>query len=1253
MTQRIAGSDGSSRRSARRRRRSSSDASTWRARIAVAVLSATLLLPAVVSAGAESSEPTDPSTTAPAAPTSVEGPATTTSGPPATEPSAATTTSTAAPTTSVTTAVSETTETTVDCTNPDPSADPDVACVALDEPLVPMALVVEDNLSGIQIPAAGSASQIGPASPYPSTITISGQSGAITSVSVQLFGLTHAIAGDVDIMLVSPDGKTLVVMSDIMNNFGVGFANANVTLSDAGSAPPTSGGTISGSPHWRPTDNDPAGGADPFPAPAPSTAPLGTTFATAFSSAQANGVWSLYIVDDATGDIGNISGGWSLTVDTAVDAVPTTTAVSSTPNPSLVGAPATFTASVRDGATPVTAGSVTFSEGVTTLAANIPVNASGQATLTTSTLTEGTHAITATYSGATGLLTSAGTTSHIVDAPTTTPATGQWCNTGPITGPPSSGPASPYPSRITVSGAGLSTTGVTVRLGSVAHAVPVDLDVLLVSPTGQNLMLMSDVGGIAPASGATLTFTDGAGAVPAAGPLVTGTYRPTDDDATSADGAFPAPAPSVSGATALATFNGQNPNGVWQLFVLDDASADAGAVSGGWCLDISTAAATTTTVTSSANPSVVGGSVTFTVTVTSGGAPVTSGQVRWIQNGVPLGIPIRLNANGQTTFNTIGLPVGTNTITASYLGTTNYQPSSASVSQTVVRIASTTTLTSSTNPAVVGAPVTFTATVTGGGGPITVGTVQFSDGGVPIGTPVPVNSSGRATLTTSALTAGTHTIGAAYAQTADVGASSDTLDQVVSPAGSATAVTSSANPSTLGQAVTFTATVIVDDGPNAGSAVTSGSVTFTDTTSGATLGTVTVDGLGQATLTTSTLTVGTHTIEAAFTPASTAIAGSDGSVDQVVEAVADAGGTYMMNEGDVLALNGTSSVAGPGATYSWDVNGDGTFGDATGVQPTLSWADLDALGIDGDDPAAPLTVTLRVTEGASFDDATTLTVYNTAPTATSLTDDGPVGEGSPATVTVTGATDVSTTDRDGLRFRFDFGDDGSVDVESTTPSVVVPGSLLANGPGTFDVSVVVVDPDGGASAPLTTTIDITNVAATAYINGPSTAVVGEPVTIKVGAEDPSPVDMAGTFQFTVDWGDGSTPVTLPGPADPPVTHTYTAAGTYTVIATVVDPDGAVSAPLEFPMTVVAQEVTTTTSSPTTTAPATSTSSPSTGASATSTGSSTIVAAADLAGTGPSRTTPIASISAIALAGVGAFFLRLARRPRGASSSTHR
>jgi hypothetical protein len=119
---------------------------------------------------------------------------------------------------------------------------------------------------------------------------------------------------------------------------------------------------------------------------------------------------------------------------------------------------------------------------------------------------------------------------------------------------PGSGIAAPYPSTLTVTGTGSVTTQVTVRLDGVTHTFPADLDILLVGPTGANVILMSDVGAGADANGVALTFSDFAQTAPI--PSVTGTYLPTNG---AGSDPWPAPAPAASGATALSTFNGTNP----------------------------------------------------------------------------------------------------------------------------------------------------------------------------------------------------------------------------------------------------------------------------------------------------------------------------------------------------------------------------------------------------------------------------------------------------------------------------------------------------------------------------------------------------------------------------------------------------------------------------------------------------------------------------------------------------------------------
>ncbi len=159
-------------------------------------------------------------------------------------------------------------------------------------------------------------------------------------------------------------------------------------------------------------------------------------------------------------------------------------------------------------------------------------------------------------------------------------------------GIPAVGTAVPYPSTMNVAGLTNPVTKVTVTLNNLTHSWLADLDVLLVGPGGQKLMLMSDAGteapGGTPANNVTLTFSDTAPTgISQGASLVSGTYTPTDFGA---DDNLPGPAPARPYGTALSAFNGINPNGNWMLYVADDASGDSGNIAGGWSLTITTAA---------------------------------------------------------------------------------------------------------------------------------------------------------------------------------------------------------------------------------------------------------------------------------------------------------------------------------------------------------------------------------------------------------------------------------------------------------------------------------------------------------------------------------------------------------------------------------------------------------------------------------------------------------------------------------------
>ncbi|WP_170267039.1 choice-of-anchor Q domain-containing protein [Brevifollis gellanilyticus] len=177
-----------------------------------------------------------------------------------------------------------------------------------------------------------------------------------------------------------------------------------------------------------------------------------------------------------------------------------------------------------------------------------------------------------------------------------------------------------------------------------------------------------------------------------------------------------------------------------------------------------------------------------------------------------------------------------------------------------VAIQTNVTLTSSANPAVPGASVTFTATVTpvsGGGTP--TGNVVFKDGATTLNTAT-LNAGGVATYTTSALSEASHDITATYVGSTTYHRKvSPTLTQVVSKINTNVSLGSSANPVLPGTPVTFTATVT----PLTSGSTPTGIVTFFD--GGTPIGgPLALDGAGSAAFTTSALTAGLHNITASY-----------------------------------------------------------------------------------------------------------------------------------------------------------------------------------------------------------------------------------------------------------------------------------------------------------------------------------------------------------------------------------------------------
>jgi hypothetical protein len=187
--------------------------------------------------------------------------------------------------------------------------------------------------------------------------------------------------------------------------------------------------------------------------------------------------------------------------------------------------------------------------------------------------------------------------------------------------------------------------------------------------------------------------------------------------------------------------------------------------------------------------------------------------------------------------------------------------------------ATTTSLVSSLNPSIYGQKVSWTATVTSSGSIPPTGRVNFTWDGYSIGSAT-LNSSGVATLTRSNLNADTYPLTAVYLGDANnLRSTSAIVNQVVKETTSAAKITSTPNPSTLGQTVTFMATI------TSPTVIPTGPVTFMVGTK--VLGTAQLSS-GKAKFTTSTLPAGSTKVTAIYYGDSN-IAKSSASVIQTVQ----------------------------------------------------------------------------------------------------------------------------------------------------------------------------------------------------------------------------------------------------------------------------------------------------------------------------------------------------------------------------------
>lgn len=455
---------------------------------------------------------------------------------------------------------------------------------------------------------------------------------------------------------------------------------------------------------------------------------------------------------------------------------------------------------------------------------------------------------------------------------------------------------------------------------------------------------------------------------------------------------------------------------------------------------------TTTTLASSANPSVYGQPVTFTAQVTSGDVTPPNGETVSFMQGTTL-LGTGTLSGGTASLMTSALPLGTSSITAVYAGDTNFVSSTSSpVSQVVNMAATTVAVVPSPNPSTAGQPLTLTAmvSVTAPGAGTPTGTVTFFDGPTSLGTGT-LTSNDLAVLVTSSLAAGTHSITATYGGDANFSPSGSTAaSQVILPAPPPTiAMLSPASAVAGGAGFTLTvsgtgfvggATVNFNGAAKATTFVSSSGLTATITSAD-----IVAAGSVNVTVTNPAPATGTSA------PQSFTINNPLPTTTSISPTSAVAGGPAF-----TLTVNGTNFNSSSVVTFNGTARST-TFVSATQVTMQVTTADLATAG----------TLNLTVSNpapGGGTSGPQTFTVNNPVPAITSLSPLTATAGGAGFTLTVNGTNFVP-----GTSVSFNGAAKTTAYVSATQVTALITAADIATA-GTFNVTAANAAPGGGTSA---------------------------------------------------------------------------------------------------------------------------------------------------------------------------------------------
>lgn len=762
---------------------------------------------------------------------------------------------------------------------------------------------------------------------------------------------------------------------------------------------------------------------------------------------------STAITVEYSGD-GNFATSTSAPLSQVVNAAVTTTAISSSPNPSVFSESVVFTATVAapSPASLSPTGTVAFGGLAGCESKALSGSTTKTATCTVPDFAVGAHPIVAVYAGTADFATSSSSASdHVVNKADTTTAivssdtttlysmdvvlTATVAPVGPATAIPSEGVVEFRDGVNPITGCATQavTTGVATCTTTILAAGSHTLRGAFIASTSFNGSVSSGITQTISQAGTSLTLDTPAGSKFSEPVTLTATAAATAPATGTPTGtvAFRAGGTDISGCAARPLSNGVATCITDALTIGGPSLTAAYAGSTNFLpstassveSDVS-AADTTVAVTSSVSPSTWSQSVTFTAAITTSApavAPASAGTVTFNFEGTPIGActTVTMDSPGVASCTLTALPVGTAAISAVYNGAPNWTTStSPAFTQTVNQAATTTGISSNPTESVFGQSVNFQATVSPVAPATTMptGTLSFKLDGVSIVACTALPFTGIDTASSicplSTMTVGDHTITAEYSGSTNYSTSPLlSLPFTVSKAATTTVVTSTPNPSVITGPVTITATVAAT-APGAGTPT--GTVGFKvgggDVT-GCTSKPLTS---GVATCTSSSFGVGLHNLSAVYVTSTNFLASTSAlyahNVTKATTSTAVVSSDLTTDWGDPVTFTATVSTAAPATVAasggSVSFNDDGVAITGCGTKPlTATVATCTTSALEGGDH--PITAVYTGDNDHLTSTSPTISqLVDTANTTTVLTSDA---EPSRFGQAVTFAADVAST----------------------------------------------------------------------------------------------------------------------------------------------------------------------------------------------------------------------------------------------------